>query len=404
MTASGFLVQSSTMIDDDRDAPGRTRSSSPGSQSALRQRNQRRIIEQLQHGGPATQAELARITGLSTATVSNIVKTMQQAQTVTLTPTTSSGRRAHLVHYSGDKSLAAGIDFGRSHVRVVLANRAFQIVAEKQIPLPLGHDATASIAVAAQILEELLQECGADRSQVIGAGAGIPGPIDKRTGKVIQGAILPEWVGINLHEQLQKALKLEVFIENDANLGALAQKTWGPHAAVSNLLFVKIGTGIGAGLIINGALYSGTIGVTGEIGHITIDESGQICRCGNRGCLETVASTATMARLLTAGTGHALTTEEIVQSALKGEAATLRVIDDAGAAVGRALASISNLISPDVIVIGGPLAILGETILEPIRRGLIRHAVPIVGENTKLSVSSLATGSEVLGAASLVFQ
>ncbi|NVM93679.1 ROK family transcriptional regulator [Arthrobacter wenxiniae] len=391
---------------DDEGSTGRSDGgpAKPGSQSALRMRNQLRLTDQLLRGGPATQAELSRLTGLSTATVSNIVKSMQQAGLVTLTATTSSGRRAHSVRYIGDSSIAAGIDFGRSHLRVVLANRSYQVVAERQIPLPLGHDATAGIAAATQLLEELLAEKGIARSMLMGAGAGIPGPIDRRTGKVIQGAILPEWVGINLHERLKSALDLPVFIENDANLGALAQITWGAYAAVPNLVFVKIGTGIGAGLIVNGDLYSGSIGVTGEIGHLTINESGLICRCGNRGCLETIASTATMIQLLSRGRDHPVDAEDIVGHAKSGDSTTLRVLEDAGTAVGRALANISNLMSPDVIVIGGPLASLGELLLAPIRRGLLRHAVPVVGENTTLATSSLGPRSEALGAVSLVFQ
>lgn len=391
---------------DDESSPRRSAGSStkPGSQSALRRRNELRVTEQLLRGGPATQAELSRLTGLSTATVSNIVKSMQQAGLVTLTATTSSGRRAHSVRYIGDSSIAAGIDFGRSHVRVVLANRSYQVVAERQIPLPLGHDATVGIAAAAKLLDELLVEGGISRSSLVGAGAGIPGPIDRRTGKVIQGAILPEWVGINLHERLKSALELPVFIENDANLGALAQITWGTYSAVPNLVFVKIGTGIGAGLIVNGSLYSGSIGVTGEIGHLTINESGLICRCGNRGCLETVASTATMIQLLSRDKSHPMDAEDIVRHAKAGDSTTLRVLEDAGTAVGRALATISNLMSPDVIVIGGPLATLGELLLSPIRRGLLRHAVPVVGENTTLATSSLGPRSEALGAVSLVFQ
>ncbi|WP_113717037.1 ROK family transcriptional regulator [Arthrobacter dokdonensis] len=376
----------------------------PGSQSALRMRNQLRLTDQLLRGGPATQAELSRLTGLSTATVSNIVKGMHQAGLVTLTATTSSGRRAHSVRYIGDSSLAAGIDFGRTHVRVVLANRSHQVMAERQIPLPLGHDATVGIAAAAKLLDELLTEKAIARSTLVGAGAGIPGPIDRRTGKVIQGAILPEWVGINLHERLKSALDLPVFIENDANLGALAQITWGAYAAVPNLVFVKIGTGIGAGLIVNGALYSGSIGVTGEIGHLTINEAGLICRCGNRGCLETIASTATMIQLLSRDKAHPVDADDIVQHAKSGDSTTLRVLEDAGTAVGRALANISNLMSPDVVVIGGPLATLGELLLSPIRRGLLRHAVPIVGENTTLATSALGSRSEALGAVSLVFQ
>lgn len=116
--------------------------------------------------------------------------------------------------------MAVGIDFVPSLVRVVLANRSFQVMDERQIPLPVGHDATAKITAASAPLKKILTENATDHASLIGAGPDILGPIDKRPGKVIHGAILPECVGINLHEQLQKALNLDVFIENDANLGS----------------------------------------------------------------------------------------------------------------------------------------------------------------------------------------
>jgi predicted NBD/HSP70 family sugar kinase len=171
---------------------------------------------------------------------------------------------------------------------------------------------------------------------------------------------------------------------------------------VDNLVFVKIGSGIGAGLILGGHPFSGSLGITGEIGHETITDNGVVCHCGNRGCLETVASTSVMMALL--GTRAPVTTADIVRNALSGDAATLRVLDDAGAAIGRGLASIANLINPEVIVIGGPLAGLGSILLAPIERGLLRHAVPSVGEATALVMSSLGDRAEALGAASLVLQ
>lgn len=392
------------MPDDDTtppSSPRRTRN--PGSQSALRSRNQQRITQQLIKGGPATQADLARNTGLSTATISNIVKNMASTNLVTLTPVTSSGRRAMSVRYNGDSTVAAGIDFGRTHVRVVLANAGYRVLAEKEVPLPRGHQATDSIQAAASLLDQLMSQSGISRSQLLGAGAGIPGPIDSRNGKVIRGAILPEWVGINLHLELEKALKIPVFVDNDANLGALAQLSWGEQSGVSNLMFVKIGSGIGAGLILNGALFHGSFGVTGEVGHVTINEQGLICRCGNRGCLETVASTATMVELLSRGQTAPISTADILSQAFLGDPATLRVIDDAGMAIGRALANVANLISPNVIVIGGPLTELGELFLAPIRRGLLRHAVPVIGDSISLTMSRLSSRAEALGAATLVF-
>ncbi|WP_310167591.1 ROK family transcriptional regulator [Arthrobacter sp. BE255] len=385
--------------------PRSTRSNpkNPGSQSALRQLNQQRIIETLM-GGPATQAELSRQTGLSTATVSNIVKIMQDSGLASTEPITSSGRRALNVRLNSNGAVAVGIDFGRRHLRVVLASLSYHVIAEESVMLPLGHQSEEGIQAAVVLLEKLLRESGVDRSAVVGAGVGIPGPIDRRTGTVAQGAILPEWVGINILQHLEETLKFPVYVDNDANLGAWSEVTWGPHTGVSNLMFLKIGSGIGAGLILNGAPYYGNIGITGEIGHATIHEQGLVCRCGNRGCLETIASTTTMIELLSRGEDRPLTPADIVRKALARDPATLRVVDDAGLAVGRALGNVANLINPEVIVVGGPLAGLGNLLLEPIRRGLVRHAVPVIGETTALTMSSLGDRAEALGAAALVFQ
>jgi predicted NBD/HSP70 family sugar kinase len=381
----------------------RSKPQNPGSQSALRQLNQQRIIETLM-GGPATQAELARQTGLSTATVSNIVKIMQESGLASTEPITSSGRRALNVRLNSNGAVAVGIDFGRRHLRVVLASLSYHVIAEESVMLPLGHQSEEGIQAALVLLEKLLRETGVERSAVVGAGVGIPGPIDRRTGTVAQGAILPEWVGINILQHLEDTLKFPVFIDNDANLGAWSEVTWGPHTGVNNLMFLKIGSGIGAGLILNGAPYYGHVGITGEIGHATIHEQGLVCRCGNRGCLETIASTSTMIELLSRGEDRPLTPADIVRKALARDSATLRVVDDAGLAVGRALGNVANLINPEVIVVGGPLAGLGNLLLDPIRRGLVRHAVPVIGETTTLTMSSLGDRAEALGAAALVFQ
>ncbi len=392
MHAQSPLTAKDTAIDPER----------PGSQSALRRQNQQRILSVLLSGGPQTQAELSRQTGLSNATVSNIVKAMATTGTVSTEPTTSSGRRALSVTINDDGRVATGIDIGRQHLRVVLASTGHRIIQEKSIPLASGHSAEDGLRTASDLLDTLLAKEGINRGALLGAGVGIPGPIDRRTGTVVQGGILPEWVGINLQDIFRERLQVPVFIDNDANLGALAQVKWGPYRAVDNLLFVKLGSGIGAGLVLNGSLFYGHVGVTGELGHTTIDEHGIICRCGNRGCLETVASTSMMIELLSRGSTETVDTRLITERALAGEIAVLRVIDDAGVAVGRALAHMANLVNPEVIVIGGPLTDLGEILLEPVRRGLTRHAIPIIGETTSICMSSLGDRAEALGAAAVV--
>ena len=378
-------------------------SSKPGSQSALRERNRQRIVSALL-AGPQTQAELARTTGLSSATVSNIVKVMHEDRLVITEPTTSSGRRALSVRLNDTGAVAAGIDIGRRHVRVVLASLGYQILQEESVQLPLGHTAAEGMDAAAALLAKLLRRQGVGRNAVLGAGVGIPGPIDRRTGTVVQGAILPEWVGINMREDLADRLGMPVFIDNDANLGALAEVTWGPHGGTGNLIFIKVASGIGAGLIINGSLYYGHVGITGEIGHATIFDQGVICRCGNRGCLETIASTSTMIELLSRASQSAVTTADIIDRAAAKDPATLRVIDDAGVAVGRAAANLANTLNPETIIIGGSLTDLGDCFLDPIRRGLLRHAVPLVDETSAVQMSSLGDRAEALGAAALVLQ
>lgn len=376
----------------------------PGSQSALRKLNQHRIVQTLLTSGSATQAELARQTGLSTATVSNIIKTMAASGMVTTSRTTSSGRRALAVTLNDTNGVAVGIDFGRRHLRVLVANLGYDVLAEQTTGLPPGYQAADGIEAAARLLDKELAETGLSKSDVLGVGVGIPGPLDRRAGVAIGGTIHPEWVGVQIRQEMETALQLPVFVDNDCNLGALAEITWGPRAGVANLVFVKIGSGIGSGMVLDGQLYYGQTGVTGELGHTTLDDQGVICRCGNRGCLETLASTDVILRLLGGQDSKTLTIADVIDNALHGDTATLRVIDDIGVAIGRALGTVANLINPEVIVIGGPLTGLGDILLAPIQRGLSRYSIPVVGSATTLAITGLAERAEALGAATLVIQ
>lgn len=360
-------------------------------------------MEALRDSGPATQAELARSTGLSTATVSNIVRLLAEEGQVQISPTTSSGRRASSVRLVGGDTVGVGVDFGRRHVRVALARSDYRVLVERATALPLGYPAEEGLQHAARLLDALLQEAELSRSEIAAVGVGIPGPIDRRTDTVVQGSILPDWVGIG-RDDVERVLGLPVIIDNDANLGALAEVTWGPHSGVSNLMFVKIGSGIGSGLILNGSLYHGHVGITGEIGHSSLSDLGLVCRCGNRGCLETIVSTSIIIELLSRGQPRLLTTAEVVAQALAGDKATLRVLDDVGSALGRALASSLNLINPEVLVVGGSLAGLGDLLLDPIRRGLLRHAIPAVGDTTVVAMSSLGERAEALGGVALALR
>ncbi|MFF1635359.1 ROK family transcriptional regulator [Leifsonia sp. NPDC058248] len=375
----------------------------PGSQGALRHLNQERLFEFLLANGPSTQAELARGTGLSTATVSNIVRDMAAKGVVDTTPVNSSGRRALLVRLTDTGDIAAGVDFGRRHVRIVLATLGYEALAEESVELPLGYDVGDALSTASDLIDRMLEANGFERQSVLAVGVGVPGPIDRRTGTVLQGAILPEWVGVNLRD-LEDAFHFPVMVDNDANLGALGEVTWGVNRGVRNLMFVKIGSGIGAGLILNGELYYGYLGITGELGHTPVAEHGLICRCGNRGCLETVASTTVMLESLSRGSEVPVAIADMVERGLARDPATLRVIGDAGTAIGKAIANIANVINPEIVLIGGPLAGLGDALLDPVQHGILQNAIPAIAETTTLRMSSLGDRAESLGAAALVIK
>lgn len=373
---------------------------SPGSQSTLRRHNELRIREQLTHG-PQTQAMLVRATGLSAGTVSNIVKNLVSEGEAHTEPTTSSGRKALNIVLTTRTFAGLGIDFGLTELRMAIAVPGNTIVAEATRTIPEGQSAAQAIDLAHRMFNDLLNDHEIGRDTVTTAGISIAAPIDQRTGLPASETILPQWAGIDIAKAVGKKLKLHTIVDNDANLAALAESFWGSSPGADHMLYIKLDNGIGAGLIFDGRLHYGHIGITGEIGHATLDDSGLPCRCGNRGCLETQASTRIMLERLRDTPESPNTVEEIISLALAGNHATLRVIEDTGLAIGRVLGFISSLINPELIVIGGPLAPLGDLLLTPVLRGHSRYTTPMIVETTRIVTGSLGARSEVLGAAAL---
>jgi predicted NBD/HSP70 family sugar kinase len=383
----------------------KTRRHSPGSQTSLRNRNQQRIVEALVHLGPSTQADLARRTGLSTATISNIVTKMAAEQLVSVEPTNQHGRRAVSVRLlGGNGSVAAGIGFGRRHLRVVLVSPDYRIAAEDSIALPQGFLPSDGLALAEDLIERLMVSADVSRSSLVGIGVGIPGAINQLTRMPVQGAVSVEWENFDPFGELEGRFAVPIVVDNDANLGAVSELIWGPYGRVSNLIYLKIGTGIGTGLILNGAPFGGAAGVTGEVGHFEVVPGGRSCRCGNRGCLEAEASTSAMIERSRPNLSTVESTEDLLAGALAGDAAIHRVIEDAAMHVGKVLGDLASVLNPEVIVIGGPLVRLGDIILDPIRKGFYRHTLSVVRDATTLSLSSLDDRGEALGAAALAFR
>src|SRR5690349_12191749 len=203
---------------------------------------------------------------------------------------------------------------------------------------------------------------------------GLPGPIDRRTGTVGSSVIVQGWAGLNAAEELTRRIDFHVSVDNDANLGALAEVTLGAGRGLQDVIYVKVSSGIGAGLVLGGRLHHGATGIAGEIGHVQVRQDGAVCRCGNRGCLETVASAGALLESLHPTHGSDLTVRAMLELARSGNPGAQRVIKDAGWAIGRAIADLSNSLNPEAIVVGGDLSAAGAPLLDGIRESVDRYA------------------------------
>ena len=222
-----------------------------------------------------------------------------------------------MVSLNSSAGLAVGIDFGHRHLRVAVSDLSHTVLAETWRELDVDHSADEGLATAVEFVDEVLAEADLDRARVIGVGMGLPAPIDRGTGAVQAASILPGWVGVDAAAEASARLGLPVEVDNDANLGALAEHAWGAARGRSEVAYIKVSSGIGAGLISGGRLQHGVGGTAGEIGHTLIAEGGPVCRCGNRGCLETLASTRAIAALLSASRSEEISTPQAARAAAR---------------------------------------------------------------------------------------
>ena len=357
--------------------------------------------------GPLPRAEIARRTQLSRATVSSVLAELRDEGLVAEAEggqdASRAGRPPALVRLDRSAGVALGIDFGKRHLRVALADLGHHVLAERWAEMQADHEADEDMRIAAGLVEEVLAEAGVGRSDIVGVGMGLPGPIHQATGELGSATILPGWVGVPARAAMTERLRLEVHVDNDANLGALGEWTWGAARGCTDVVYIKVATGIGAGLIVGGRPFRGVGGTAGEIGHTIVDATGPVCRCGNRGCLETLVGVPALLELLAPTLGE-VTLRDVVLRAAEGDLGCRRVIADAGTAIGAAAATLCNLINPERIVVGGDLGTAGELLLGPMRDALRRAAIPSAADDVRVVAGELGERAEVLGAIALVLR
>jgi predicted NBD/HSP70 family sugar kinase len=374
-----------------------------GSQSSLREANRAKIVEAVKQYGGLTQVELTGSTGLSPATVSTIVKELLVAGLVEVRNTVRSGRRAQLVTIAHRLGLVAGVVVGHRSLHVALGDVSHDVVAEQTLPLPAEHKVDTSLDRAALLVVDLLDRLGVDLDELLGIGVGVPAPVSTDTGLISVRGIMRGWDDVHVAQVLEKRLARPVFVDNDANLGALAESTLGAARHVQDSIYVGIGHGTGAGVVLGGRVHRGFAGSAGEIGHVQVDPAGRVCGCGNRGCLDTVVGGPAFLEPLRDSHGN-LTMRDVVQYAVAGDLGCRQVVADAGAVIGSVVAGLTTVLNPQCVVVGGELAQTGQVLLDPLREAVRRRSLVNRVAPVEVVPAELGLRAELMGALVLALQ
>ena len=382
--------------------------SGSGSLSSLREFNRLRIVDFLRINGTASRAELARRTGLSRSTVSTLVADLQRRGLVVeragqFAGEGQPGRPAALLELDPSAAAAVGVDFDHDKVRVAVSDLSRSVLAEASAPYDVDHDAQGALDLAAELIEQVMRGGRARARPPARRGhrAGRPDRPRRRHAAPL-GRAARAGRASTPPTSWRSASGRPAYVDNDANLGALAEVTLGAGRNARFAAYVSISSGIGAGIIVDGRPYRGHRGTAGEIGHVVVDPQGPICRCGNRGCLETLASGPALLRLVQASRDEELTVRQMIELAREGDAGCRRAIADAGQVVGGVVAGLVNLFSPEMVVIGGDLGEAGDLLLDSLREAVRRDALPAAASELKVVAGELGERANLLGALALV--
>jgi predicted NBD/HSP70 family sugar kinase len=378
----------------------------PGSLESLRRTNRLRVVEAVQTRGGASRADLVRLTGLSRTTVSSLVAELLTEDVLverTGQPQPASpqvGRPATLLTLNPAAGGYLGVHFGHDGVRVALADLACTVLEEEQLGMAADERAADTLGRAQDAALGLLERLGMPPARLAGVGVAVAAPVVGGSGMLRSPSPLKGWDGVDVAREWRDRLGLPVHVGNDANLGAVAEGMFGAGRGVDDFVYVMLSDGVGSGIVLRGRLHQGATGTAGELGHVVVAEDGYVCRCGNRGCLETVAGGRALALALSRVAGPRTTLDDVVRLARSGDAGARRAVADAGQAVGRALSGPCTMLDPRLIVVGGRTAAAGAPLLDGIRSALARR-LPPVDRPVEVVPGSLGARAEVLGAIAL---
>jgi glucokinase-like ROK family protein len=395
------------------------RSNQGGSQNLLKRLNRAKILGLLRSHGSLSRTELASLSGLDNKTITNIVNHFTETHVVVSAGQmkSSSGRRKEHLKINTDYSYAVGIDIGASHITVTLLNLEGRPAAEKHHSYRFGLSGKIILEKLLSLTRALLDEAKLGPGRILGIGFTAPGFFDKERGIWKTAVNITGWESLPIRDLLSRHFGADVYLQDCSRSMALAEMWYGEGKNLDDFILLDLGQGIGLGIVIGGSLYEGAGLKSGEIGHLVVDPDGRMCTCGNRGCLESIASGTAIASLVQEEIGKGtrskvvdlvnnhideITAADVVEAANLRDPLAVDVLGEAGRMIGKALSYAITLFNPESVIIGGQLSKAGPALLDPLLDSARRFTLPQLFGDLSIKLSGLGFLSASIGAATIV--
>jgi predicted NBD/HSP70 family sugar kinase len=363
------------------------------------------LLDLIRRHSPITRAELVSLTGLARSTVAQRVDRLIDEGLVGEVgeAVSTGGRPPSILGFNPGSGIVLVADLGATHSRLAVCDLNANPLAEATRDVDIADGPDPVLAWVLETFDLLIAETGRSRTDVRGVGIGVPGPVDFAAGRAVHPPIMPGWDDYPIRDRFAERYAVPVLVDNDVNILALGEY-WAMYPKVEDFIFVKVGTGIGSGLILGGHLHRGARGAAGDVGHVQAGPSDVMCRCGNPGCLEASAGGAAIARDLREQGHDAVGSRDVVSLVQAGNHDAIQAVRAAGRLIGSVLAAMVNLLNPAVISIGGDVAEAGQQLLAGIRETVYQRSTALSTNDLRITTGSLGDRAGVIGAAALIIE
>lgn len=381
-----------------------------GNRDLIRAINRSAVLNTIKNHGPISRTETARLTRLSAATISGITAELMDEGLIFEKEAGDSrgGRRPILLAINPRGGFVVGLKLAENQIVGVLTDLEVSVIA-KHVQQLNGRSLDTTIIALSQVVDALLRRSDIEPEHLLGVGVGLAGILDAKQG-ILRYSPIFGWRDVPIGDLLRKHVHAHVYVDNDVNTLTLTEKWFGKGQGFDNLLTITIGRGVGLGIIVNGQLYRGFRGGAGEFGHTVIDPEGPVCACGKRGCLETFVSDPALLRMATEAVARGdlpdsvKTLDDLLQCAENGNPAASAIYTSAGEVLGRGIANLINVFSPQQIIISGEGVRARDLIFGSMHTSIASHVMPGLIEDTEIEVDVWNDDAWARGAAGLVLQ